>query len=215
MPITLSMNQSAEHAKQRSSEWMQARCGRITASRIRDVMGTPGKRAAYQLELLSERLTGNSVKHYKSQPMQDGIDREPDARKIYVEYSELPVIETGFIVHPELEFYGASPDALVGHEGGLEIKCPTITTHIEWALEGVVPRDHRDQMYAGMDCTGRQWWDFMSYHPDLPIEGRSFSIRLPRDDARIEAIKKEVIKFHEEVEAMRKKLNNGWKRSGK
>ena len=210
MPITLSMNQSAEHAKQRSAEWMQARCGRITASRIRDVMGTPGKRAAYQLELLAERLTGNSVKHYKNQAMQDGIDREPDARKIYAQYSELPVVETGFLAHPDLDYYGSSPDALVGHEGGLEIKCPTITTHVEWALAGVVPKDHRDQMYAGMDCSGRQWWDFMSYHPDLPIEGRCFLIRLPRDEARIEAIRKEVAKFNDEVEAMRKKLVKTW-----
>jgi exodeoxyribonuclease (lambda-induced) len=221
MPITLSMNQAAAHVEQGSPEWMQARCGDITASRIKDVTarkkdGSPtAERERYLIELVCERLTGDAADHYVSKDMEWGTLYENTARQAYMTQTGLKVRQVGFIAHPTMPYSGASPDGLLaGKEGGLEIKCPRIETHIKWMRAKVVPLEHRDQMYWNMECTERQWWDFLSFHPKLPIEVRGFIVRLDRDEKRIATIREEVKKFDEEIQAVLKELGlpSYWKK---
>jgi YqaJ-like viral recombinase domain len=109
------------------------------------------------------------------------------------------VDQAGFVFHPRLDFSGASPDGLIGQDGGLELKCPKTTTHLAYMTAGTVPEDHQYQMLWNMACADREWWDFASFDPRLPEKLRLFVVRMPRDEARIGEIEREVLKLNSEV----------------
>jgi putative phage-type endonuclease len=216
MPLNLPTNTCLpSQAKQGSAEWFQARCGKITASRIRDLMkiiksGESAERKRYRLELLTERLTGLQHEHYVSRRMERGIELEDEARKAYSRATGSVVDQVGFIEHPRLTFSGASPDGLIDEDGGLEIKVPDTTTHIQWIMGAEVPPEHVDQMQWGMACSERIYWDFMSYDPRmLDPNLQRFIKRLNRDDKRIAEIEKEVARFDEEIRAVIEYMKKG------
>jgi putative phage-type endonuclease len=195
--------------EQPSKEWFDARCGRITGSRICDVNNylKSGKEGAdrrnYRTEIICERLTGLVDENFVSQYMNAGTEREPYARSAYEQLRDVMVdTDVGFAIHPALAYSGASPDGLVGNDGLLEIKCPKTTTHITWMEAGIVPEEHREQMYWTMMCCEREWCDFVSYDPRMidPKLGL-FIARLPYDESIAEALQSEVVKFNAEVEA--------------
>lgn len=194
---------------QNSAAWLSARVGRITASRMVDVMAKPKRgdkelacRRDYRMELVCERLTGKAAEHYVSRDMDWGSEQEPFARSAYEVLAETMVDEIGFVLHPTMDFAGASPDAMVGEDGMLEIKAPKTATHLEWRLAGVVPEEHEPQMMWGLACTGREWADFVSFDPRLPQGLRFFVKRLMRDEVRIAEMETAVNQFHAEVEFM-------------
>ena len=121
--------------EQRSEEWFAARLGKVTASKINDIManGRSGEaisRRNYRTQIISERLTGKREEMYVNAAMQHGIDTEDEARDAYV-FDYADVEETGLIDHPTIPMSGASPDGLIGKEGLIEIKCPQPMTHTE------------------------------------------------------------------------------------
>jgi hypothetical protein len=116
------------------------------------------------------------------------------------------VDQVGFVLHPIFDYAGASPDSLVGEDGGLEIKCPKTSTHLKWMMAGEVPEEHQGQMYWNMLCCEREWWDFVSYDPRLPRGLQIFTKRLERDEARINQIEEAVVAFNGEVEDALKPL---------
>lgn len=191
---------------QHTFEWFAARNGRLTASRICDVMaklksgGEAAARRNYRTEILCERLTGSSADHYVSPAMERGTAEEPFARTAYEIETGLMVDQTGFVLHPIYDFTGASPDGLVETDGGVEFKNPNTATHLEWMVAGVVPEEHKDQLLWNMACCEREWWDFVSRDSRLPPKLQNFIVRLPRDDKRIAQIEAEVVKLHHEVE---------------
>lgn len=195
--------------KQRTEEWFQARLGRVTASRIADVMaktksGYGAGRKNYMAELLVERLTGETAESFVSSAMQWGTDHEDEARAEYEFVADCLVDEVGFVEHPTL-FSGASPDGLVGEDGMVEIKCPNTATHIETLLSGTVDRKYRLQMQWQMECSGRQWCDFVSYDPRLA--GHEIRvIRVERDAKLIEQITHEVEVFLVELDQLQEKI---------
>ena len=207
--------------EQRSDDWFAARRGKVTASRINDVMSTlksggeAASRKNYRAQLVVERLTDQTGESYINGAMQWGIDNEDAARECYQFTRGVYVEEVGFIDHPTIPMCGASPDGLVGDGGLLEIKCPDTATHIDWLLAGVVPAEHITQMQWQMDCANRGWCDFVSYDPRMPVELQLFIVRLMRDNDRIEAISKAVVTFLGEVEAtvslLREKASGGAK----
>lgn len=173
--------------EQRSEEWFAARCGKVTASKISDVMmkkTTAGYRN-YKALLMCERLTGNVAESFSNAAMQWGTDTEPQARAAYEFYSGSDVVEVGFVTHPIFENTGASPDGLVGDEGMVEIKCPNTATHLDTLLGGKIPSKYFDQMQWQMECAGRQWCDFVSFDPRLPEAMQLFVRRVDRDEARL------------------------------
>jgi putative phage-type endonuclease len=191
---------------QGSAEWKAIRAGKVTASRVADVVaktktGWGASRANYMAELVAERLTGEAAESYTNAAMQWGIDHEAEARTAYEFRTDGAVTEVGFAEHPSISMTGASPDGLIGEDGGVEIKCPNTATHIETLLHQDVPTKYITQMQWQMACTGRKWIDFCSYDPRLPESMRLFVKRVPRDDKRIAELEKEVGVFLSEVAA--------------
>lgn len=200
--------------EQGSAEWIQLRCGKVTASRMCDVLAKlktkPNEEAAprrnYRTEIVCERLTGRAEDHYVSFDMDWGTANEPLARAAYEIHFGVDVDSIGFATHSRIEGFGASPDGLIGADGLLEIKCPKTATHICYLLENVAPEEYQPQMMAEMACTGRQWVDFISFDPRLPKSMQMFAVRFHRDEKRIAEMEKEVEKFLGDVDTMIAKL---------
>jgi putative phage-type endonuclease len=197
--------------EQRTEEWFQQRLGKVTASRISDVIaktktGVSTSRQNYLVQLVSERLTGKKGDSFVNQAMLDGIEREGAARAIYMLNRDVSVTEVGFFDHPVIKNSGASPDGAVNAEeegkyaGLIEIKCPIETTHTNTLMSKSVPSKYIPQMQWQLACTGAKWVDFVSYNPNFPMELQLFVARVDRDDTYIGELEAEVIKFLDEVE---------------
>ena len=195
--------------EQRSEEWFQARLGKVTASRVADVLakiksGESASRRNYKIQLVSERLTGEKQETYVNQAMQDGIDREQFARDRYVkQFGE--VEEVGFVKHPTLEA-GASPDGLVGTDGIIEIKCPMGSTHTETLMTQEVPSKYVPQIQFQLLVTGRKWCDFVSYNPMFPENLQVFVRRVFANKEYQQELEDEVKQFLKEVDDVISKL---------
>lgn len=191
--------------QQQSDEWFAARIGRVTASRVKDVMAKGrGKepsatRKNYMMELLCERLTGNRAEGFTSAAMQRGTDLEPFARMAYELDSGLMTVETGLVLHPDIDGFGASPDGLSGEFGLLEIKCPNTATHVATLQSSRHDSQYEWQMLAQMSCTGREWVDFVSFDDRLPEPLQYACFRFERDDSRINDMEAEIRAFLEEL----------------
>jgi putative phage-type endonuclease len=190
---------------QGSDEWFQARLGKVTASRVADVIartktGWGASRANYMAQLIAERLTGEVAPSYSNAAMQWGIDTEPKARAAYEFHTDAQVKEIGFKTHTRIKQSGASPDGLVGEHGLVEIKCPNTATHIDTLLGQAVPKKYLTQIQWQLACTGRQWCDFVSYDPRMP-EGLALWIeRVERDEQTIVHLEDTVFDFLKELD---------------
>lgn len=197
---------------QGSDAWFAQRLGKVTASRVADVIaktktGYSTSRENYMAQLVCERMTGTVGESFTNAAMQWGTETEPLARAAYEAHADVLVDEVAMITHPTIEAAGASPDGLVGEDGLVEIKCPNTATHIDTLLTQTVPGKYNTQMQWQMACTGRQWCDFVSFDPRLPTELQLFVKRVPRDNAYIQTLEMEVISFLAELENKIKKLN--------
>jgi putative phage-type endonuclease len=194
-----------EMMDQGTEEWFTIRIGKVTASRVADVIaktktGYSATRDNYMAQLVCERLTGQKGESFTNAAMQHGTDTEPLARAAYEALKDVLVDEVGFVPHPSIIMAGASPDGLVGDDGLLEIKCPNTATHIETLLSQSVPGKYNTQMQFQMACTGRQWCDFVSFDNRLPEELQLFVKRVPRDNEFIKQMEDEVVKFLNELD---------------
>ena len=194
--------------QQRTEEWFAARCGKVTASRMKDIIAKSDTAAYrnYQAEIISERLSGRSAESYSSREMQRGTELEPKARAVYLLETGSDVSETGLIPHPHIANSGASPDGLVDSDGLLEIKCPNTATHIDFLLHRQPKREYILQMQWQMACTGRLWCDFVSYDDRLPEPHAYACIRIMRDPETIERLEQAAADFLAEAEAIIKQL---------
>lgn len=198
---------------QGSPEWFAIRLGKVTASRVADVVaktktGPGASRANYMAELIAERLTNEPAEKFTNAAMQWGTEKEPDARAAYEFRTDATVTEIGFVVHPKIDASGASPDGLIGDNGLIEIKCPGTATHLETLLGQAVPAKYLTQMQWQMACTGREWCDFVSYDPRLPESMCLFIKRVARDAARINELETEVAAFLLEMSIKLSQLNS-------
>ncbi|WP_425991337.1 lambda exonuclease family protein [Afipia sp. DC4300-2b1] len=197
---------------QGSAEWHAIRVGKVTASRVADVVaktksGWGASRANYMAELIAERLTGEASERFTNAAMNWGTEKEPDARAAYEFFRDASVTEIGFVEHPSIGMTGASPDGLVSDDGMVEIKCPNTATHLETLLSQAVPAKYNTQMQWQMACTGRKWCDFASYDPRLPEEMSLFVKRVERDDKMIFELERDVSAFLAELDEKIAKLN--------
>jgi len=198
--------------EQRSEEWFAARCGKVTASRVADIIaktktGYSASRENYLAQLVCERMTGKPAESYSNAAMQWGVDQEVYARSAYELAKDVLVQEVGFVVHPNIENAGASPDGLVGEFGLVEIKCPNTATHIQTLLDQKVPDKYNIQMQWQMACTGRQWCDFASFDPRMEEGLQLFIKRVEYHPLFVSELEKEVINFLMDVEDKIRKLN--------
>jgi len=163
---------------QGTPEWLQARLGCVTASRANDVCAAETT-AAYQnylWQLVAERETQKAEDSYINADMQRGTEMEPVARAAYEAHTGTFVTQTGFWLHPEVPFFGASPDGLAG-DGLIEIKCPRTSTHLRYKSEGKVPTQYKRQMMCQLLCTGKKWVDFISFDNRVRDSKQLFIVR--------------------------------------
>jgi putative phage-type endonuclease len=191
---------------QGSDAWKQLRLGKVTASRVADVVaktksGPSASRANYMAQLIAERLTGVVAESYTNAAMEHGTATEPEARAAYEFYEGVSVQQVAFVTHPSIADAGCSPDGLVGDQGLVEIKAPNTATHLETLRGQAVPAKYETQMQFQMACTGRAWCDFVSYDPRLPEHLRLFVVRVHRNEKRIAELEAEVSAFLGEVAA--------------
>ena len=202
-----------QQIQQRSPEWFAARLGKVTASKVADVIaktktGYSASRDNYMAQLICERMTGQRQESYTNAAMEWGTETEPLARAAYEARKGVLVDEVGLIDHPYVQRSGASPDGLVGDDGVLEIKCPNTATHFETLLKGEMPSKYIPQVQWQMACTNRKWCDFVSFDPRVDDGLKLFVVRIQRDSDYIKMLEDEVMKFLRELEIKLNKLND-------
>lgn len=189
---------------QGSPEWLQARCGNATASEFASILakGQGKMRAAYLRRIVAERLTGKPCETYRNSHMDRGQEQEPHARLAYEAATGNLVEIVGFLKHPELAA-GCSPDGLIDADGGSEIKSVIPTVQVDTLLSGSYPSEHKAQVQGNLWITKRQWWDFVSFCPDMQKpDHRLYVYRVYRDEDYIAALEKEVRGFLRDVDQM-------------
>jgi putative phage-type endonuclease len=198
---------------QGNEAWKMMRLGKITASRIADIMATGrgGKPSAtrenYLTDLALERLTGSlTPEGYTSAAMEHGKELEAIARAEYELRTGADVDEVDFIDHPDLPNAGASPDGLVDPDGLVEFKCPLPKTHLATLRSREIDRPYMLQMHWQMACARRRWCDFVSYCPQFPDSLAMVVIRVEWNDELGRAITDAVIAANDEIENLVREL---------
>jgi hypothetical protein len=191
--------------EQGTDAWFQLKLGKVSASRVADILtktktGPSASRQNYLIELALQRVTGVFEQGFTTQAMQDGIDRESQARIAYEVKTNEFVDQVAFIDHPTIEGFGCSPDGLVNVKGLCEIKCRGNAGHWEVIKSGEIPKKYWIQQQAQLSCTGREWNDYVGYNPNFPERSQLFIKRVYRDETFILEMEEQVKQFLNEVE---------------
>lgn len=213
-PIPFAGIVSLDPAPQGTLEWKLEKLGYVSAGSVSDILATTKSgeskmRDNYKWRIITERITGQVQESYVNDAMIWGIETEEQARIAYEITYGVKVTQTGFLKHPTMQWVGASPDGLVGDVGGIEIKCPNTTTHLQTLKAKKAPSKYIPQMQMGMWVTDRDWWDFISYDPRLPQAMQFFCVRVNRDEKYIDNMQSQIIKFLIEVEKEIQDLTGG------
>lgn len=190
---------------QGTAEWLQSRAGCLTASRMRDILKKKksGEYAVSRENMIcaiaQERFSGKVAQNFVNQAMQDGIDREPVARKIFEELECVIVEQAGFIKHPAIPFFGCSPDGLLSNCSFLEIKCPTFETYNR-VIEFENISDYLPQIHAQAAVLGRNVCYLAFYHPAADEALKTFKLDITEAD--ISVIESQAIEALELVNAV-------------
>lgn len=190
--ITLDCEQGTE-------EWLTARLGIPTATGIENIVTPTGKKSSSQIkymsELIEESILGLQDSGYKSAFMERGNQLEPLARSAYEFLTGNAVKQVGGVYLNEKKELMVSPDGLIPElKKGLEIKCPKMSTHIRYLLEGGVPSEYVIQVQANLWVTGYETWDFVSYCPEYQKQPL-YIFTAHRDQALMTAFNKLIPQF--------------------
>lgn len=194
--------------EQGSEAWHSMRLGKVTASRMSDVISkgrgnAPSKTSeTYMIELITEIITGSAKPFFENDAMRWGTETEDQARAMYELNSGNEVEEVAFIEYNE--YIGVSPDGLIGDDGLLEIKCPTSTTQIKRALSDSYSEDYKAQIQMQLWVSDRDWCDFLSFDPRIDCDASYLLERVYRDEDYIVEMEVKTISF---VENMLEQLN--------
>lgn len=187
--------------EQGSPEWIDSRLGIVTMSELSALLvngkGASGFGAgalSYMNQLIGERLTGEPADTFQGNGhTQRGHEMEPVARDLYAEITGNSPDEVGIILNHGV---GYSPDGLVGDSGAIEIKTKLPKHQVEVLLSGEIPKEHVAQCQGGLWVSEREWIDFISYWPGMPL----FIKRAYRDEAFIKTISDRVDSFYTELD---------------
>lgn len=194
--------------EQGTEEWFRARMGIATASEFKTIIGVKKDarekvtRDTYMRKLAGELLTGEPMASFSNPDMERGKAQEDEARDLYAFMTDTDPQRVGFIRNHDA---GCSPDSLIGTNGGLEIKSALAHIQIERILKGELPSEHRAQVQGNIWLAEREYWDFASYCPKLPL----FVKRVYRDDGYIATLSGAVKAFNEELATMVSSIR-GW-----
>jgi hypothetical protein len=186
---------------QGSADWYSCRLGIPTASRFKDVLakGEGKTRKRYMLDLLGERLTQEPADTFTNAHMERGKTMEDEARALYAFMTDAECDRVGFIRNGEK---GCSPDSLIGDKGMLEIKTKMAALQLECLLADKLPSEHVAQVQGALWVAEREWIDFVSYWPKLPL----FVKRVTRDEDYIKNLASEVARFNSEMLELLEKI---------
>lgn len=191
-----------ETFEQLSTEWFAARVGRPSASQFDKIITTKGEpskqRQKYLYQLAGERISGTREETYCNAAMQRGTEMEPEARALYELMRDVSVDQVGMCYRDSDKLFSCSPDGLVGEDGGLEIKCPSMAVHVEYLMGGKLPTDYFQQVHGSLLVTGRKWWDFLSYYPGI----KPLLVRVFPDKGFMGVLDLELAFFCEELSAI-------------
>ena len=190
--------------EQGTEDWFKARLGIPTASRFADVMakGEGKTRARYMHELVAETLRGSAEQDtYTNAHMERGKEQESEARNLYALLKDADPLLVGFLRNGRK---GASPDSLLGTDGGLEIKTALGHIQVERLQRGTLPPEHVAQVQGTLWVSERDWWDFMSYSPGLP----PLIVRVSRDEDYIKTLAAAVDAFNDELDLIANSLRD-------
>lgn len=194
-------------ADQRSAAWRAARCGRLTASRAKDILakiksntGESAARRDYRLQLATERVTKEPQDNdFVNADMQRGIELESAAFAAYEAVTGQLLDRCGFVAHNEL-LIGCSPDGVVeDFTGVVELKVPRSATHLRYLRSGGVPAEHAAQITHTLWVTGAEYCDFLSYDPRFPTPLQTYYVRVLRNEAALAAYATQAMTFLDEV----------------
>ena len=191
------MMQVFNDIEQGSGEWFAARAGIPTASRFATVMakGEGKTRAEYMRKLAGEIITGELAEGFTTPHMERGKLMEDEARETYAFINSVEPYQVGFIRSGDK---GASPDSLIGSDGGLEIKTALPHIQIDRLERDRLPPEHKAQVQGNLWISEREWWDFVSYWPRLPM----LITRVYRDEPYIKTMSDEIDRFNDEKAAL-------------
>ena len=189
--------------EQGSPEWFAARAGIPTASRFATVMakGEGKTRSEYMRKLAGEILTGEPSEQFSNIHTDRGNAMEDEARETYAFINDAEIQRVGFIRNGNK---GASPDSLVGTNGGLEIKTALPHIQIDRLERDRLPPEHKAQVQGNLWIAEREWWDFVSYWPRLPV----LTVRVYRDEEYIANLSSEIDHFNDELAALVERIRN-------
>lgn len=194
--------------EQGSKEWLDARCGVITASCFNKIITPTGKsvtgkaRQDYMFDLIHEQITGEPIFIPPTKAMQRGTDLEPEARNAFEFIENVTCDQIGMIYLDESKTVSCSPDGLLGNISGNEIKCPLHKVHLKTVLDNSMPNDHIQQVQGCMWVSGRDHWYFMSYHP----QHKPFITLIQRDNDYIDKLSKCVYDFKIELQQTKESI---------
>lgn len=192
---------------QQSPEWFSARLGIPSASNFDKIIttsGAPSKQAQkYMYRLAGEYVSGIPEESYQSAAMLRGIELEPEARSLYEIIMDTPVIQAGFCMNEEPK-YGCSVDGFVGDDGIVEIKCLSLSVHVEYLLGGLLPTEFFTQVQGQLLVTGRKWNDLILYYPAI----KPLIVRVVRDEEFIGKLKAVLEDFCEQLQQTIKKIGD-------
>lgn len=183
--------------EQGSADWASCRAGIPTASNFATVMakGEGKTRSKYMRVLAGEIITGEPAETFSNHHIERGKAMEDEARETYAFIHDVEPIRVGFIRNGDK---GASPDSLIGNDGGLEIKTALPDIQIDRLERNRLPPEHVAQVQGNIWTAEREWWDFVSFWPKLPM----LRIRVYRDDPYIKTLSDEIDRFNDELAAM-------------
>ena len=194
---------------QRTDEWHEARLGRITASRIYDVVAKTAKgaytskRDDYAFQLAAERLTGLPTRTFTNEAMLHGVETEPLALEFYSEYYGYTVTQAPFIIHRQIAFAGASPDGIVNDSWLVEIKAPQTNTFLRIKHDKVPPPQYVAQCQMQMAVTGAPKVDLFFYDPRIIDPSKQFLLfEIVRDNDYIANLENELVLFNDLVRSI-------------
>lgn len=190
---------------QGTDEWFEARRGIPSSSNFDKIIttkGEPSKQAEkYMFRLAGEVVSKTTEETYKNSAMERGSELEAEARQLYQIINDVEVIQAGFCLSADGKC-GCSPDGLIGEDGGLEIKCPNMATHVGYLIDNKLPTDYFQQVQGSLKVTGRKWWDFMSYYPSI----KPLIIRVYPDQKFISSLNIEIDMFHDKLQTIIKQI---------
>ena len=188
---------------QGDADWLALRIGKVTASEMDNLVSPEFKVRdgatpyTYLCQKVAESYSGKPLPGFTSFATEQGELLEIEARGWYaLEHTDRKVINVGFVEHDSGRC-GCSPDALLGEDGGLEIKCPQATNHVRYLLDGTLPKDYAAQVHMSLYVTGRKFWRFVSYHRGYP----AFVLNVERDAAIMAKIDAALAQFYDRFDS--------------